>query len=220
MLGGWISRGIASLLVFTSVVVGAQIDRGTIQGVVKDQTGAVIPGAKIRIIRIDTNSTLDLATNEEGLYTAPNLPVGDYRIVVEQAGFSTFKREPIEVRTGVQIRVDVTLQTGGVTETVSVTDEAPLLDTATMNNAAGFKEELIQQLPVIVVGTKRDVTGFLNNLPGTTSASTFAPSVNGAPIGATEAFLDGAPASERIMVGAFSENGPMMEQVGEVSIVA
>ena len=128
MLGGWISRAVALLLVlFPSVVmVSAQIDRGTIQGVVKDQTGAVIPGAKIQIIRIDTNSTLDLSTNEEGLYTAPNLPVGDYRIVVEQAGFAITKREPIEVRTGVQIRVDMTLQTGGLTETVSVTDEAPL----------------------------------------------------------------------------------------------
>src|SRR5204863_3136860 len=127
MFGGWISRAVASLLIlFTSVVVvSAQIDRGTIQGVVKDQTGAVIPGAKIQIIRIDTNSTLDLATNEEGLYTAPNLPVGDYRIVVEQAGFAITKREPIEVRTGVQIRVDMTLQTGGLTETVSVTDDAP-----------------------------------------------------------------------------------------------
>src|SRR4029079_19570753 len=154
-------------------------DRGTIQGVVRDQSGAVIPGAKVQIDRIDTNSALDLATNEEGLYTAPNLPVGDYRVVVEQSGFSTTKREPIEVRTGVQIRVDVTLQTGGVTETVSVTDEAPLLETATMNNAAGLTEELIQQLTEIVVGTKRDVTGFLNNLPGTTNANTFTPSVNG-----------------------------------------
>src|SRR5437867_9069678 len=190
MLGRWLSRGFALLLVFTSMV-SAQIDRGTIQGIVKDQTGAVIPGAKIQIIRIDTNSTLDLSTNEEGLYTAPNLPVGAYRIVVEQAGFAITKREPIEVRTGVQIRVDVTLQTGGITETVSVTDEAPLLDTATMNNAAGLNEGLIQQLPVIVVGTKRDVTGFLNNLPGTTNANTFTPSVNGAPLGATETFLDG-----------------------------
>ena len=77
MLGGWISRAVTLFLVlFASVVmVSAQIDRGTIQGVVRDQTGAVIPGAKIQIIRIDTNSTLDLATNEEGLYTAPNLPV-------------------------------------------------------------------------------------------------------------------------------------------------
>src|SRR5437867_10944848 len=142
MLGRWNSRGAALFLVlFASVLaVSAQIDRGTIQGVVRDQTGAVIPGAKIQIIRIDTNSTLDLATNEEGLYTAPNLPVGDYRIVVEQAGFAITKREPLAVRTGVQIRVDLTLRTGGITETVSVTDEAPLLDQATMYNAAGINE--------------------------------------------------------------------------------
>ena len=85
----------------------AQIDRGTIQGVVRDESGAVIPGAKIQIVRIDTNSTLDLATNEEGLYTAPNLTAGNYRVVVEQAGFTSFRREPIEIRPGVQIRVDV-----------------------------------------------------------------------------------------------------------------
>ena len=84
MRGGWISRAaVLFVVLFASVLpLTAQIDRGTIQGVVRDQTGAVIPGAKIQIIRIDTNSTLDLATNEEGLYTAPNLPVGDYRIVV------------------------------------------------------------------------------------------------------------------------------------------
>src|SRR5438093_11496493 len=98
MLGGWISRALALLLVlFPSVVMlSAQIDRGTIQGVVKDQTGAVIPGAKIQIIRIDTHSTLDRATNEEGFYTAPNLPAGDYRIIVEHAGFAITKRKPIE----------------------------------------------------------------------------------------------------------------------------
>src|SRR5438552_18812987 len=86
MLVGWISRAVPLLALLLGSVISssAQIDRGTIQGVVRDQTGAVIAGAKIQIIRIDTNSTLDLATNEEGLYTAPNLPVGDYRIVVEQ----------------------------------------------------------------------------------------------------------------------------------------
>ena len=130
MLVGWISRAVPLLVLLPGSVISssAQIDRGTIQGVVRDQTGGVIPGAKVQIIRIDTNSAIDLATNEEGLYTAPNLPVGDYRIVVEQGGFTTNRREPIEVRAGVQVRVDVTLQPGGVTESVNVTEDAPLLD--------------------------------------------------------------------------------------------
>ncbi len=208
-----------TLTAFAVLALG-QIDRGTIEGQVRDQSGLAIPDAKVQVVRIDTNSVLELVTNVEGLYTAPNLPAGNYRVVMEKAGFKSITREPVEVRPRMSVRVDVAMQPGTVDESIVVTAEAPLLDTATMNNSAGFRQDLIQELPVIVVGTKRDVTGFLNNLPGTTNSNTFTPSVNGAPTGATEAFLDGAPASERIMVGAFSENGPFMEQVGEVSIVS
>src|SRR6266487_590743 len=153
------SACVLGLLLIAATSTYGQIDRGTIQGVVRDQTGAVIPGAKVQIVRIDTNSALDMSTNEDGLYTAPNLPVGDYRILVEQAGFATSRREPIEIRAGVQVRVDVTLQTRPLSQAVTVTEAAPLLDNATMNNAAGFTEDLIQEIPLIVVGTKRDVTG-------------------------------------------------------------
>lgn len=76
----------------------AQIDRGTIQGLVKDPSGAVIPGASVKIIQIATNSTYGLVTNGEGLYIAPNLPVATYKVVIQAEGFSTFSREPIEVR--------------------------------------------------------------------------------------------------------------------------
>jgi hypothetical protein len=201
-------------------IAWGQIDRGTIQGVVRDPSGLAIPDAKVEIVNIDTNSALDLETNMEGLYTAPNLPAGNYRLIFQKQGFGPVTREPVGVRPRMDVRVDMTLQPGTVNESVTVTEEAPLLDTNSMNNAAGFQQQLIQELPMIVVGTKRDITGFLNNLPGTTNTNTFTPAVNGAPTGKTEAFLDGAPASERIMVGAFSENGPFLEQVGEVSVVS
>jgi len=174
----------------------------------------------VQVVGSNTNSTLELVTNGERLYTAPNLPASTYRLVFAKQGFASVTREPIEVRPRGSVRVDTMLQPGAVSESINVSAEAPVLDTAAINNSAGFQQDMIQQLPVIVVGTKRDVTGFLNNLPGTTNANTFTPSVNGAPLGKAETFLDGAPASQRIMVGAFSENGPMMEQVGEVSIVA
>jgi hypothetical protein len=215
----WIVRS-AFLAVVTAGLAWGQIDRGTIQGVVSDQSGLALPDTKLQVVSIDTNSTIELSTNNEGLYTAPNLPAGNYRLIFQKTGFRTLTREPVEIRPRQTIRVDVTLQVGAVTESVTVTDEAPLLDTATMNNAAGFRESQIQGLPVIVVGTKRDIGAFINNLPGASNTNTFTPSVNGAPTGKTETFVDGAPASQRIMVGAFSENGPMLEQVGEVSIVA
>ena len=196
-----------------------QIDRGTIRGSVTDSSGAVVPDAKIQVIKIDTNSTLDLATNNDGFYSLPNLTVGNYRVVIQKPGFSTYQREPVEIQARAEIVVDAVLQPGGTTQTVTVTSEAPILDTAAINNSATMKQDTIQELPMIVVGTKRDITGFLNNLPGTTQTNTFIPSVNAAPTGATEAFLDGAPASERIERGSFSENGPFLEQVGEVNVI-
>ena len=223
MLVGWISRAVPLLVLLHCSVISssAQIDRGTIQGVVRDQTGGVIPGAKVQIIRIDTNSAIDLATNEEGLYTAPNLTVGDYRIVVEQGGFTTIRRERIEVRAGVQVRVDVTLQPGGVTESVNVTEDAPLLDVSTTSNATALQSQLIHDLPLIVTGTKRDITGFLQNLPGYTGGGTFSARANGALAGDTEVFVDGGAASEwGIQRGALAEVGPFIEMVGEFSVVS
>ncbi|MEP6716554.1 MAG: hypothetical protein ABJC09_13370, partial [Terriglobia bacterium] len=77
----------------------------------------------------------------------------------------------------------------------------------------------VGELPLIVVGTKRDVTAFLDNMPGANQTNTFIPTVNGSTTGATEAFIDGARASERIQKGSLSENGPFLEQVGEISVV-
>src|SRR5438270_12567559 len=98
---------LALLLIVAALPVWGQIDRGTIQGLVKDPSGAVIPGAKVQIIRIDTNSTIELLTNGEGLYTAPNLPAATYRVVVEKPGFGSFKREPVEVQPRAQASIDV-----------------------------------------------------------------------------------------------------------------
>jgi hypothetical protein len=66
-----------------------QIDRGTIEGQVTDPSGAVVPGAKVQVINIATNSALALATDSQGLYTAANLPNGTYRVVITKDGFNT-----------------------------------------------------------------------------------------------------------------------------------
>src|SRR5690242_14088985 len=58
---------IVFLLLVVATTVWGQIDRGTIQGEVKDQSGLGVPGAKVQVIRADTNSALDLETNMEGL---------------------------------------------------------------------------------------------------------------------------------------------------------
>jgi hypothetical protein len=208
------------LVFFVAVAAWGQIDRGTIGGLVKDQSGLAVPSAKVQVIRIDTNSALDLETNMEGLYTVPNLPAAVYRVVFQKAGFGSVTREPVEVRPRMDVRVDVTLQPGAVTQSVTVTADTPMLDTSPVNNATGLKDEMIQQLPMINIGSKRDMASFLNNLPGTTSYNAMTPSVNGAQVAASETFIDGAPASQRLVPGDLQEVGPVYEQVGELNIVA
>src|ERR1041385_5728695 len=162
---------VVSMVLFLLVPVFGQIDRGTIQGVVTDPSGAVIPGAKVKVTQIDTLSTIELSTNSDGLYIAPNLPAGNYRVTIEASGFGTFVREPVEIRSRVEVRVDAALKPGTVNETLNVSEAAPLLDTAAVNNSASMKSDLISELPLIVVGTKRDITGFLHTLPGTTQTN-------------------------------------------------
>jgi hypothetical protein len=207
------------LLLLTALPVWSQIDRGTIQGLVKDESGGVVPGAKVQIIGIDTGSVLDLTTDGAGLYVAPNLPAAKYRVEIEKTGFQKFVRQPVEVVPRATATVDVVLRTGSLTETVSVTSDAPLLDTAAANNSVDFKDTLVEQLPLIVTGTKRDITSFLDNMPGTTQTNTFIPTVNASVTGATQAFIDGAPSTEILQKGSLQENGPFLEQVDQVTVV-
>ncbi len=209
------------LLLAAIAPVQAQIDRGTIEGLLSDPSGAVVPDAKVHVIQVATNSAIDLISNSQGLYTAPNLPFGTYRVVVEKQGFTTLTREPVEVRPGVTVRVDFTLQPGTLSQSVSVTAEAPQLDISATGNATGMQANLIENLPDIVSGTQRTISDFLQNLPGYTSGGSFLPRVNGGNAGDTEVFIDGGPASEwGIARGGIGEVSPMIEQVAELNVVS
>jgi hypothetical protein len=72
---------------------------------------------------------------------------------------------------------------------------------------------------MITVGQKRNITAYLQFLPGVTSSSTWGARVNGSNPGNSEVFLDGAPASQGNVRGGIQENGPAIEQVGEFSVV-
>jgi hypothetical protein len=205
-------------LVATVSPAFAQIDRGTIQGRVTDQSGAVVPDAKVEAIQLSTGSVTPVTTNGEGLYTIPNLPSGDYQVVISKPGFSPVVGEGVNIRAGVQIRVDLVLQPAGVAENVSV--RASALDSSAISNSTALDQKLVEDLPVIVVGTKRDITAMLANLPGYTGGGTFTPRANGANVGETEVFVDGGRAAQQIQRGAFAEVGPAIEQVGEFSVVS
>lgn len=198
-----------------------QIDRGNIVGQVTDATGAIVPGAKVEVTNVDTNSTIALEANDDGLYTASNLPVGNYRVTVSKQGFKTTSSSSAQLSSSITLRIDIKLQPGQVTETVTVTGQAPILDVGTTNNSTGMQSNLIEQMPVIVAGTQRALGDYLQELPGYVGGSGFTPAASGSSEGDTETYIDGGPASEwGIARGGIEEVSPSIDQVGEMSVVS
>lgn len=208
----WLCIGTGALI--------AQIDRGAIVGQVTDSTGAVVPGAKVLITNVNTNTSTALEANDEGLYTASNLTAGTYVVVITKEGFKKTTSSQAQLGSSITLRIDVKLEPGQVTESITVTTEAPILDVGTTNNSTGMQDNMIEQIPLIVAGTQRAITDFLQQLPGYTGGGSFLPSANGAATGDTEVFIDGGPASEwGIARGGVGEVSPSIEQVGELSVV-
>src|SRR5206468_6385488 len=91
----------ATVVLLLATIPGfAQLPTGTILGVVKDTSGAVIPGASLTIINIDTSLTRFGSSSEDGSYRFPALPVGRYRVEVTKEGFSSLTRTGITLEVG------------------------------------------------------------------------------------------------------------------------
>jgi hypothetical protein len=136
------------VLVGTAASLSAQVAAGTITGVVKDRAGAVVPGATVTVTDIATNRLRVVASSGGGVYTAPSLPPGAYRIDVELAGFTPTRREGIRVSTGETLRIDFDLAVGEVRERVTVTADAPILRAEKASLGTVVKPEQVVQLPL------------------------------------------------------------------------
>ena len=99
---------IAICLASTSVA-HAQIRSATLTGTVTDPQQGVVPGATVVVTNEGTNASLQLVTNEAGLFTAPLLPAGTYSLTVTLSGFSPFKRSGIILNATETVRVPVEL---------------------------------------------------------------------------------------------------------------
>ena len=98
------------LLLFLAVNAFAQSDRGTITGSITDPSGSLIPGVKITLTNVDTDTRWETVATSTGNYTLPALPVGNYTLKVEHEGFSTYLQTSIHVQVAVTTRIDVALQ--------------------------------------------------------------------------------------------------------------
>lgn len=140
--------GFLGLFVLWGGSLSGQVTSGTISGTVKDSSGAVLPGAAIKIDNTDTGAGRTLTTDSRGYYSAPNLTLGQYEITTTLSGFQTEVKRGITLNVGQNAVIDVTLQVGTVTERVQVTAEAPLIETTSANVAGLVNERQVRDLPL------------------------------------------------------------------------
>jgi hypothetical protein len=138
---------VAGLLI-TAVCALGQVTTGSIIGTIHDQTGAVIPNAKVTVTDTGKGTSTSVKTNGSGDYTVPFLIPGTYDIVVESAGFKRTLSNSIVLDIDQKARVDLDLSPGGATETVEVTSTPPLIKTDTSELGDVVSKREVQNLPL------------------------------------------------------------------------
>jgi len=186
-----------ALLVVTAASASAQTFRGIILGTVTDMSGGTVPGATVTIKNVDTGLTRTVTTSDDGNYSAPELPIGNYSVTVEKQGFKTGLISGIKVEVSTERRADVTLQTGQLSQKVEVLGEQLPMVEATSNTLGGLVESnVVENLPV----NGRDYQKLILLVPGaasgpdaiTDSAGSYGTvSVNGARGRSNNYLLDG-----------------------------
>ncbi len=157
---------VLSILVLYSPNMLAQGLFGTISGGVSDSSGAVVPGATVRVINLSTNAVTALTTNGAGVYVATSLNPGVYNVEAEAKGFKTAIVKDITLEVDANPKINLTLQVGQVSEKVEVTTEsAPLLQTQQSDLGQTVNERQLEQLPTSGV-TGRNVYSLLPLAPG------------------------------------------------------
>ena len=86
---------------------------GSISGMVLDPSGAVIPGAALRVVNTGQQTIYRVISDSQGFYSFPNLPVGHYELTISATGFTTQRKTNLTVDTDSALRVDATLAVGG-----------------------------------------------------------------------------------------------------------
>jgi hypothetical protein len=121
----------------------ARFDSGSITGLVKDASMAVVPGAKITPINPKTGINVITQSNDAGVYGFPTVRVGSFKIEAEKAGFSLAAADDVTVSVATHTRVGLNLAVGRVSQTVEVGGGAQLVETEASQRGQEAKMEIL-----------------------------------------------------------------------------
>jgi len=150
-------------LLWSLAALEAQVITGNIVGTVRDETGAVLPGASVTIRSPALlGGPAVFVTNEKGQYRFPALSPGLYSLTIEIPGFSTYMEDGLRVQVGATIESNVTLPLASLAESLTVTAESPLLDTKESGDSTNYGKEYLENTPI----RRFSMFDFLKSAPG------------------------------------------------------
>jgi hypothetical protein len=151
---GWVAK--AALLVVTALALfffalsgaGAQVDQGSVTGLVQDATGAAVPNAVVKLTNIDQGITVQSKSGADGEYTFSPARIGHYTVTVSAPGFAVTTQKNLTVLVGQELQANITMQVGGAGEEVTVTTAPPQLQTDDSSVGQVVDEHATEALPL------------------------------------------------------------------------
>lgn len=206
---------VAGALAALASLAEAQVEQGSISGTVKDDTGAVVAGARVVALHAQTRVSRETVTGGSGRYTIPYLPIGTYEVTAELSGFTRARVTEVPLRVGLAATVDLVLKPAGVTAEVTVTARPAGLEL--QGPALGNVVDSRQILELPIVG--RNPYALVLLAPGVVDRGNTGtgPIVNGARSNSTAVLLDGA--DQRNSTTNDLNYTPPLESVQEFKVV-
>jgi carboxypeptidase family protein len=200
---------VVAMFCILSLPVGAhaQLTRGAITGTVRDEAGASIPDALVRIINPQTNVTRETNTNNEGFYRMGAIEPGTYTVTVEKSGFTKIENRAVLVQQANETTFDIELKAGAITSTVDVTAQSEAISVNKTNPTIGLTTTA-RQVVELPLGAARDV----NNL------ALLSPNVFSAP-GSTGISANGQRARNNNFTIDGSDNNDLSVTISTVDVV-
>jgi carboxypeptidase family protein len=190
---------VTGCLLFVAGGASAQVaDSASIAGVVRDASGAVLPGVTVEAASpalID--KVRSVVTDGQGLYRIVDLRPGAYTVTFTLPGFSTFRREGLELTTGFTATINADLRVGTVEETITVSGESPVVDLQNVRQQTTLARETLEALP-----TSGRISQLVNFIPGAVVGNAVWQSVGG---------LDERANAFSAHGGRFDDNAPIMD---------
>ncbi|HEV2762385.1 MAG TPA: carboxypeptidase regulatory-like domain-containing protein, partial [Pyrinomonadaceae bacterium] len=230
MLKRILALAAAALLACTSAAYAQEIT-GTINGTVQDVSGATVANATVTITDDDKNIVVrTLTTGDDGQYSAPNLPAGNYTVAFEAPNFKKVVQKGVKLDVNARRTLDATLEAGNIAEVVTVQADTVAVELTTPTVSTLISGDQVRELSINNRNFVQLVTlapGVTNDLAdqvyvGTTNpagqANTVNISVNGSRSSSNTFLVDGADITDRgsnLTIQAY----PSVDSIGEFKVL-